>query len=123
MSERVKKASGCGLLVLCILLCLAPMLSSEPHRAVFRAKGEQRQIVTPVRTERRGSVRVNDADEEELTKLPGVGLSYAARIVAERAANGPFFYPEDLTAVKGIGSRTVERFRDMIDLSLNESGE
>lgn len=70
-----------------------------------------------------GPVRINDAEPEELTCLPGVGETIAALIVEERTKNGPYYYTADLESVRGIGPRTIERFREMIDLSQNESEE
>ena len=39
----------------------------------------------------------------------GIGPVLAQRIVDERAARGPFYYPADLMAVPGIGQKTLER--------------
>ena len=50
-----------------------------------------------------GAVNINT----ELETLPGIGEKRAADIVADRAANGPFRIPEDLTRVKGIGEGTL----------------
>jgi competence protein ComEA len=51
----------------------------------------------------------NRATAEELELLPGVGPSLAKRIVAERAAGGPFREARDLRRVKGIGEKTLKR--------------
>lgn len=56
-----------------------------------------------------GPVDVNAAEADELDTLPGVGPVLARRIVEEREQNGPFFYPEDLMNVSGIGERTLEK--------------
>ncbi len=57
-------------------------------------------------------VDINKADASTLAaELNGVGASKAAAIVAYREANGPFRYIEDLSNVKGIGSKTVEKNR------------
>ena len=53
-------------------------------------------------------VDINTADEETLQQLPGIGPALAERIVAERAANGPFADAADLTRVSGIGEKTVQ---------------
>ena len=63
-----------------------------------------------------GTVSINEADADELTELYGIGESLAALIVDERNINGKFWYPEDLTAVKGIGIRKLNGFRDSINL-------
>ena len=52
-------------------------------------------------------VNINTATAAELETLPGIGEKRAADIVADRAANGPFRIPEDLTRVKGIGEGTL----------------
>lgn len=59
-------------------------------------------------------INVNTADAEALRKLPGVGPYYAGRIVAYRDEHGPFEKPEDLTAVRGIGPKTVEKLRPYV---------
>ena len=62
-----------------------------------------------------GPVNVNTADAETISaELKGVGLAKAQAIVAYRKQNGPFKSRAELTAVKGIGARTVEINRDNI---------
>lgn len=56
-------------------------------------------------------VNVNTATEEELQQLPGVGPSTAAKIVEDRAKNGPFASVDDLMRVSGIGEKKLERLR------------
>jgi competence ComEA-like helix-hairpin-helix protein len=60
----------------------------------------------------------NTATAAELTQLPGIGETLAARIVEYReghaggAADGLVFRtPEDLDAVQGIGPKTVQALR------------
>lgn len=59
-------------------------------------------------------VDVNTATLEELMTLPGIGEKRAQDIIAEREANGPFRFPEDLTRVSGIGDQTVAGLLDYI---------
>lgn len=57
-----------------------------------------------------GQVDINTADAETIsTELNGIGLSKAKAIVEYRKKHGPFRSAEDLSLVKGIGERTVER--------------
>jgi competence protein ComEA len=57
-----------------------------------------------------GQVDINTADAETIsTELNGIGLSKAKAIVDYRKKHGPFRSAEDLSLVKGIGERTVER--------------
>jgi competence protein ComEA len=53
-------------------------------------------------------IDVNRAHAAELEVLPGVGPRLAERIVADRAAHGPFPAVEDLARVPGIGDRILE---------------
>jgi competence protein ComEA len=61
----------------------------------------------------RGLINVNYASEEELQRLPGIGLKMAQRIVAERLKK-PFSSIEDLRRVHGIGAKTLERLRPFV---------
>ena len=59
-------------------------------------------------------VNINTADAAALDALPGVGPSTAAKIVADREANGPFLTPDDLGRVSGIGPKKLEALKDFI---------
>ena len=62
-------------------------------------------------------VNINDADVEILaTGLTGVGPKIAQRIVDYRNANGPFSSIEQLTEVKGIGIKIIEKNRDELSI-------
>ena len=61
-----------------------------------------------------GRMNVNLATERQLTELPGIGPSLAERIVAYRDENGPFLTIEEMSRVRGIGPKTVERFRGLV---------
>jgi competence protein ComEA len=57
-----------------------------------------------------GQVDINTADAETISaELNGIGLSKAKAIVEYRKKHGPFRSAEDLSLVKGIGERTVEK--------------
>lgn len=54
-----------------------------------------------------GPVSINTAPAAELEELPGVGPVLAARIVADREANGPFASLDDAQRVSGVGPALV----------------
>jgi len=57
-----------------------------------------------------GPVNINTADAQALSKnIKGIGLKKAAAIVAYREKNGEFKKVEDLTKVKGIGNKLLEK--------------
>ena len=65
-----------------------------------------------------GQVDVNTADAETIAaELNGVGLSKAKAIVEYRTKHGPFQSVDDLSLVKGIGERTVDKNRSDIQVS------
>ena len=61
-----------------------------------------------------GPININSADATALDALPGVGPSTAAKIVADRQANGPFATPDDLGRVTGIGPKKLEQLKVLI---------
>ncbi|MDE6881054.1 MAG: helix-hairpin-helix domain-containing protein [Oscillospiraceae bacterium] len=61
-----------------------------------------------------GPVDINTAGLDELDALPGIGPVLAQRILDYREANGPFLSVEELMEVKGIGEKTLEKFRDSV---------
>ncbi|MFZ0870486.1 MAG: helix-hairpin-helix domain-containing protein [Rhodanobacter sp.] len=63
-------------------------------------------------------VNINTADAATLAKsLDGIGNSKAQAIVAWRDAHGPFKSVDDLSQVKGFGTKTLERNRAAILLT------
>lgn len=56
-------------------------------------------------------VDLNRAGWPELTQLPDIGETLARRIVESREHEGPFVDHNDLTRVRGIGPKTLERVR------------
>ena len=59
---------------------------------------------------------INSASAEELETLPQIGEVRARDIIAHRDANGPFNTIEDLIEVGGIGPRTLDTIRDLIEV-------
>lgn len=62
-----------------------------------------------------GVVNLNDASEDELERLPGIGPAKARAIVDHRHGH-PFRKLDELTKVKGIGRKTFGRLRPYITL-------
>ena len=70
-----------------------------------------------------GAVDINTAGLDELMALPGIGEVRAQAILDDRAANGPFRWPEDLIRVKGIGEGTLSGILGQITPGGNEDAE
>jgi competence protein ComEA len=84
---------------------------SQPasHRA--RHGGRSSHKLAPGQT-----LDINTASEAELTQLPGVGPSLAARIVEYRTENGPFQSIDDLQNVSGIGPSKFDKMAPYVRL-------
>jgi competence protein ComEA len=54
-------------------------------------------------------VDLNAAGANELAQVPSIGPATAAAIVRHREENGPFQSVDELTRVKGIGPKTLEK--------------
>ena len=63
---------------------------------------------------RPGSLDIDRASVPEWIRLPGIGPSLAARIVADREARGAFGEPEGLLRVPGIGPKTLAKIRPFL---------
>ena len=59
-------------------------------------------------------ININTASLEELQELPRIGPAMAKRIIEYRLANGRFQTIEELLKVKGIGSKTFLKLKDLI---------
>lgn len=59
-------------------------------------------------------ININTADAGLLMELPGIGETYARRIVAYREENGPFEEIADIMEVSGIGEKRFSNIKDYI---------
>ncbi len=66
-------------------------------------------------------VDINSASAEQLAALEGVGPALAERIVADRAAAGPYARVDDLVRVQGIEPALLERLRPWLTVSAPEA--
>ena len=62
-------------------------------------------------------IDINSATAKEFERLPRIGPQLAGRIVAYREENGAFKRIDDITKVKGIGSKTLDRLRPHLTMS------
>ena len=91
---------------------LAPHLRFEP--------GAPRSASAPATSVSTGCppggarIDLNRASRAQLESLTGIGPALAARIIDDRSENGPFETPEAVTRVRGIGARSLARFRERV---------
>lgn len=63
-----------------------------------------------------GLVNLNTANQAELESVPGIGPATARAILDYRNKNGPFKQVDDLIAVSGIGTKTLEKLRPYLQV-------
>ena len=61
-------------------------------------------------------ININKADQATLSTLPGIGPAKASAIVEYREQHGKFRTVDELQNVKGIGKKTLNKFRDKISV-------
>jgi len=74
---------------------------------------EKKGVKTEVTTRQ---VFLNTATQEDLERLPGIGPVTAGRIIKYREERGFFSSLEELTKVKGVGQKTVEKLKPYLKL-------
>ena len=95
----------------------APRAKSQPRTTnntpVKIIQANPPKVSTSSKTQN-GQVDINNASEQELIQLKGVGPAIAKRIIEYRNAHGRFSKPDDLLGVRGIGEKTLEKMRAQI---------
>lgn len=59
-------------------------------------------------------ININTASAHELETLPGIGKTFAQKIIEHREKYGPFRKPEHLIIVRGISEKRFQNLRDFI---------
>ncbi len=74
--------------------------------------------VLPASADHDGLIDLNTASAEALDTLPGIGPKTAARILEWRGANGPFLSIDQVTQVKGIGPKKLQKLRPLVTVGI-----
>jgi competence ComEA-like helix-hairpin-helix protein len=61
-------------------------------------------------------INLNSATQNQLERLPGIGPSYAARILAYRTEHGAFQTVSEIRNVKGIGEAKLARIEPFLSI-------
>ena len=86
---------------------------SEPETVLAPEEGPR---TAPAQDPPIEKVNINTAPIEDLMGLPGIGPKTAVAIATYRKEHGKFQKLEDLTKVKGIGKKTLERLNPFIKI-------
>ena len=85
--------------------------------AVKTSKGSGSSRSGKITAESGEQIGLNSATTEQLERLPGVGPSMAARILAYRQQSGGFSKIEDLTLVTGIGPKKFAKIAPFVTVN------
>jgi len=99
-----------------IALMLFPLAAIPSARAAPRENAKKPPEL------KLASIDINQASEEDFTKLPGVGPELAKRIVAYRTKHGRFHRAEDLLVIRGIGRKKWKAIQPYIRINTQHTG-
>lgn len=104
-----------------VMICFSVLFTHHDVPSCVSGRGESAyDRIEPIKISADGAVGINTVDPDSLISLHGIGKNIAGLIAEEFAANGPYFYPEDLMAVKGIGKKKLQTILPDINLSVSE---
>lgn len=98
---------------------LAERLKDSEHVHVPRqgeAPDDGAGVADTVGATQSGPLNLNTASASDLDSLPGIGQSFADRIIEYRTTSGPFTSVEDLQKVKGIGAALFAKIAPLVSV-------
>ncbi len=124
MRDRLLKVTGiaCAAMACAMLAAgLFPLRDARERTFAGRGQADNAEISPLPHLTEEDPLNLEGA--EAFIALPGVGSSIAAMILTERNENGRFWYPEDLTSVRGIGVKKLEQIRPYLHTETGEREE
>ncbi|WP_336762019.1 ComEA family DNA-binding protein [Paenibacillus sp. USHLN196] len=94
---------------------IVPSTNSNPSVTSETASNSNPSVVREEPSDN-GKIDVNTAPVSKLTELPGIGEKKAQAIVDYRNTHGPFTKVSDLTKVKGIGMKMLEKMAPHVQI-------
>jgi competence protein ComEA len=85
-----------------------------PYLAGTPAQGTPAAVAPPPAAS--GKININNASVAQLDGLPGIGATYAQRIIDYRVKNGQYLAIRDLLDKKIVPAATFEKIKDLIDV-------
>ena len=101
--------TGCLVMIVVMLSNAKAAPCFDNAQSAYRYLLAQETTQTQLRTQ--SIININRATEGELTLLHGIGSSKAQAIILYREMFGSFKSVDELTKVKGIGAKTIEKNR------------
>lgn len=111
--DSVKFLVVAGLILTVTVLLAGYFDSPEFYDVVPQLKNET--VVSELNLKAENNrIDINSADEDELSKLYGIGKSRAKAIIEYRENNGGFFTVEELANISGISEKIIEKNKELI---------
>lgn len=110
---------------------IGPATLERLRQVVMVSTGESTSVnppreVQPLRSGPKNApsepIDINLASKEQLMTLPGTGATLADRILSERAERGVFSSVDDLTCVRGIKGKTLEKLLPYVTVKKPSAG-
>ncbi|MBW6458241.1 MAG: helix-hairpin-helix domain-containing protein [FCB group bacterium] len=106
-------AGALWFLVRAVIKKQRPLRSSDVRTETSFVREDEQRTESKLPAE---PVNINTAGLMEIEALPNIGMGKAKDIIDHRDKNGPFRSLEELTKVKGIGEKTLEKLKPFITL-------
>lgn len=97
-----------------VLAVIAALLAAAAAWSLFRPDAPARARLLPAAAGSPYLLDLNDASEDELICLPGIGPVTAEAILARREELGAFRTREDVLSVPGVGEAAYEKLEPYI---------
>ena len=108
MRKKMNKKPISTIIILALILVIIIVLVIG-FQKISNNKKELQKITVPTEQEEITKININNADIEDLIKLPGIGQVKAKAIIDYRVNVEEFKSLKQLTEVKGIGEKTLEK--------------
>ena len=114
--KSFKTIVRCLSVVAVFMLIALPVIAAEP--AAPQQQEPAKAAAPPAKKAPvlEGQININTATAEQLVLLPGIGKKTADAITEYRTKNGNFKAVDDITKVKGIGAKKLEKIKSYLVL-------
>ena len=115
MAKKESKKTIITVIILALILVIIIVLINN-FRQISQMKKELQKSAVKIGKEKITKININKADIETLSKLPGIGQVKANAIIDYRKNKGEFQSLTELTKVKGIGKKTLEKILPYLEM-------